>query len=62
LWGVRDGHTSRSVVMVVDTDSVIDFSDTWCRSGEIHRVRGVSEKLTMMVGRCRGSARKPHKG
>jgi hypothetical protein len=48
--------------MAADANSVIDFSDTWCRSRKIHRVHGVSEKLTMMVGRFRGSARKPYKG
>jgi hypothetical protein len=62
LWGVWDGRTSRSVVMVVDAGSVIVFSDTWCRSREIHRVHGVSQKLTMVIGRVRGSVRRPHKG
>jgi hypothetical protein len=48
--------------MMVSADSMIDFSDTWCRSREIHGLHDVSEKLTMMVGRLRRDARKPHKG
>jgi hypothetical protein len=48
--------------MVADADPVINFSDTWCRSREIHRVHDVSEKSTMMIGRLRESAKSPHKG